>query len=255
MKKEKKGIKKEKIKEEFTEIFEVEKDGKEEIVKKTVIEDGKQEINHSSIKAEREEKAPSREQLTKEKKTLRDILIVMGVFVVLFLAVYSMIYFTKHFTYYGITSEVVQQGALTLHRIAIPVTYQGAQAEYNFYLRTNPRVLANVPFNGEILVKKDMVIDMTEDFNCDGDGIIAVANLLKLYNIIGVNVIRDENASCDFTGKYMFLKITSGNETKIDQFGPICYRMTINNCEILKGTEKFMLETFVKLNERLREAS
>ncbi len=238
MKKGTKGTKKEKVKEEFTEIFEIEKDGKEEIVRKTVIE---------------EEKTPSKDQLRKEKKTLRDILIVMACFVALFLAFYLMIYLSKHFTYNGITSEVVQQGALKLYRIAIPVTYNGKPADYSFYLRNDPRALAKVPFNGEILVKKDMVLDMTEDFNCNGDGIIAVANLLKLYNVIGANVIKDENASCDPLGQYMFLEITKGNETKINQFGPICYRISIKDCEILKGTEKFMLETFVELNNRLKE--
>jgi hypothetical protein len=199
------------------------------------------------------EEAVAEEQIQKEKGIFKGVIIVMIGFVLLFLAVYALVYSSKHFSYNGITAEAVKEGTLTFYKISMPVTYNGKLADYNFYLRKSPWVLSKIPFKGTVLVKKDMVIDMTEDFKCDGDGIIAIANLLKLYNVIGTSVIKDENASCDPAGRYMFVKITKGNETRIDQFGPVCYKISVKDCEILEGTERFMLETFAELKSRLKE--
>ncbi len=81
---EKKRRKKEKkeIKEEIPEIFEIEKDGE----KKTIEVYGKEE-----------EKPSSKEQIKKENKIFRNVIIVMIGLVLMFLAVYIIIYFSKHF--------------------------------------------------------------------------------------------------------------------------------------------------------------
>ena len=92
-----------------------------------------------------------------------------------------------------------------------------------------------------------MVIESEEGFNCDGRGIIAVKNLITLYDVVGIDVLKDETASCPEGEEYMFVRIQNGNETSIEQFAPSCYNININNCEILEGTERFMIETFVEL--------
>ena len=47
----------------------------------------------------------------------------------------------------------------------------------------------------------------------------------------------------------MFLSIGPGETIEIMQTGKACYEMKVSNCEILKVTEKFLIETFVKVNE------
>ena len=126
--------------------------------------------------------------------------------------------------------------------------YQGKEIPYNIYLRNDPRKL-NVPVDNKINFKENMVINMTEDFNCNGDGIIALANLVKLSELMDIRVIKDPNASCDAEGRYMFVQIQEGDETSIEQFGPACYNLNINNCEILEVTEQLMLEIFFRFNE------
>ena len=49
----------------------------------------------------------------------------------------------------------------------------------------------------------------------------------------------------------MFVKLQEANKTSIEQVGPACYNININNCEILEGTERFMIETFVEINKKL----
>jgi hypothetical protein len=92
---------------------------------------------------------------------------------------------------------------------------------------------------------------MEKDFKCEGKGIIAIQNLLNLYKFIGITVMSDENATCDPEAKYTFIQILEGSETKIEQTGQSCYNIYINNCEILEGTEKLMIETFANVNKAI----
>ena len=73
--------------------------------------------------------------------------------------------------------------------------------------------------------------------------------MVNLYDLLGTKVIRDETAGCDAAGRYIFLQIEAGNETRVEQSWGSCYRIIINECEILEGTERFMLETFIEVNE------
>lgn len=235
--------KKEIKKDEVSEIFKIEDGGKEKIIKTHI------------MKEEKEEK-PSKEQINKENKIFRNIILVLAGFILMFLIVYLIIYYINHFEVEGVKFEIVKMGSLTLYKTSVPVMYQGKKADYNFYLRTNPKLLKNTEFNGDLSVKENMVINMSEDFNCNGDGVIAIANLLNLYKLIGTNVIKDENAGCDdIYGRYVFLNIKNGDETRIVEYGlkGACYNLNVNNCEILKVTEKFMLESFIKINKLKKE--
>ncbi len=226
-----------KIKGEVCEVFEVDKDGKEKIVR---ICDLKEDA-----------KPATKKEIDRENKLLRNILIAIGLFVLIFIVFYMIINNTKHFEYKGV-KFVIDKEAIegkTLYRTSLPVIHRGEEVPYNFYLRNDPRKLANIGFNGEIIMAKNAVINMTEDFNCDGDDIIGVANLVKLYEVFGINVIKDDNATCDSEGRYLFIRIQSGNKTNIEKTDPVCYDLNVNNCEILDVTERMMLETFIKFNE------
>ena len=122
--------------------------------------------------------------------------------------------------------------------------------QYNFYLRNDPRDLKkDVDFVGEIQFAETMVLNSSNDFHCDGDGIISIANVAQLYQILGVEVIQDSNATCDSEGRYLFLNLNDANETSVVQTGPGCYEFSISNCEILEATERYMVETFIEINE------
>ncbi|MCK5624696.1 hypothetical protein KAI04_02550 [Candidatus Pacearchaeota archaeon] len=230
--------KKKAVKKEVTEIVKIEKDGKE----KTKIFHGKEEIKHAS-----------KDQIKRQKKQLNIILSILGLFILLFALVLFINYKTAHFTYEGVKFEIVKEGNLVFYNTAFPIYSEDGEkiSNYNFYIRNNPKKLEKVPFIGELSLSENMVINMTGNFDCNGDGVIAIANIVNLYNFLGTEVIKDEEAGCDATGKYVFLQIEAGNETKVEQFWNTCYKITINECEILEGTERFMLETFVEINKIL----
>lgn len=222
----------------FYEFFDIGKKGKE----KTVKVEGFENI----------EKKPNRKQIKEENKILRNILILIGIIAVLFLSGYLIINNIRTFEYQGVNFETVnfcdKKPCLILYQTSLPVNYNGKKADYNFYLRKDPRKL-NVSFDGKLNLIQKMVIDSTESFNCNGDGIIAMANLVKLYGVIGGKVIKNDTLKCDPSGNYMFLQVRKGNKTSIEQFGTACYNLNVNNCEILEVTERFMIETFSKVNK------
>lgn len=202
------------------------------------------------------EKKVSKGQIKEENKILRNIFILIGGFLLLILIGYLIIDNVKNIEYRGISFKTVQfcdaEPCLILYQTTFPVISKGKLAEYNIYLRNNPKKLDNIVFDGEINLFENMVINSTGDFNCDGDGIIAVANLVQFYELMGTNVFKNETAACDNENRYVFLQIQEGNETKIEQIGESCYNININNCEILEGTERFLIESFIKVNEEIK---
>ncbi|MEK6844952.1 MAG: hypothetical protein AABX44_01725 [Nanoarchaeota archaeon] len=193
---------------------------------------------------------PGKTQMEQERKQLRNVLLGIGIFVILIVLAVFFINSIKSFEYKEIKFNIVREGNLIFYNTKIALFNEKGEQymNYNFFLRNDPRKL-NVDFNGELELKKLVLINSEEEFNCDGDGIIAVANLRQLYDVLGAKVIKDENATCDSEGRYMYINLKEGEETKIEQTGTACYDILINNCEILEGTEKFMVETFAKINE------
>ena len=124
--------------------------------------------------------------------------------------------------------------------------YNGSLRQYNFYLYSDPRIIERkVPFNGSIVIvpQSTVILNITGNLNCNGDGIIAVANLNTLYSLIG-KVTKDSNATCDSSGRYIFINIQNSSETSIQEIAPACYNINVNNCQILAGVERYMTQTF-----------
>ena len=198
---------------------------------------------------DKKKKKKSKKPLKKESKsqTLKIIIIVCVVILVLILAAYFYINSMRTYTYQNVNFETVQEGNLILYQTSILVNYQGSIVPYNFYLRTNPRELKKVEFDtSEFELMKNTVINFEKEFDCDGYAIIAIANLAKLHEVLDINLVRDENATCD--ERYLYLNLKEGEETEIEQIDENCYNIVVDDCEILKATERIMLEMFIEYN-------
>lgn len=195
------------------------------------------------------EESPKKSDIKKENRILRNIFISIGIFILVLLIIIFVARTATNFKYKGVKFDIVKEGKLILYHTSFPVIYNGTNNMYNIFLRNDPRELeGKIPAKGTLLSLDDTVINITQEFDCNGDEVIAIANLVNLYNAIGKNIMRDENASCDSLGRYMYLQIQPGNETNIEMFGPNCYNININNCEILEGTERFILGMLVKIH-------
>jgi hypothetical protein len=204
----------------------------------------KKEVDEEKIKKEKETK--------KQEKILKNVLIGIGVLFLIVVFFYLVLYSTTNFGYEGIKFKIIKEGKLVFYNTAFALVNQDGErvGDYNFFIRNDPRELGElVPFNGTLFIADDAVLNFSENLSCGGDEIIAIANLQKPFQVMGVNVIRDEKADCDVFGRYMYINIAEGDETKVEQFGPACYNVTFKDCEILEATERLMLEIFVRLNE------
>ncbi len=193
------------------------------------------------------------------KKTLLWILIVMVTIIALFVAAYFYTQAQIHFNYKGIEFEAVNEGTK-----ADPlIFYQtntiliGSDGEpFGFRIRTKPSELKKVPFenveNFE-LMKIGGFSFGNNTFNCEGDGVIAMANVYRLFQKTGMQMITDENASCDSQGRYNMFEFVYGDKTEIREIGNHCYEVVVkgseDKCEILPATEKLMVEIYSKYGE------
>lgn len=199
-----------------------------------------------------EPKADNISESENHNKILRNIFLVVGVFTLVFVGTAFYMNSQNNFEYKELNFKRIQQGEITFYNIFYPMYSKVTgkhTADYNFYIRNDPRELEDISFNGNLIMRPNMVLNVLDDFNCEGKGVIAVSNLAKLYSFFGTKVIKDLNATCDDEGRYMFVQVLKGNETRIEKTGPVCYNIYVKDCEILEGTERFMLETFLETNK------
>ncbi len=236
MGKDKKKKEEKETKEKVCEIFKVEKNGE-----KTIKTCGTEET-----------KAVAKGQIKSENKILRNFLIWLGILIFVFILVFLIINSMKHFEYSGVSFSIIKEGEVIFYHTSFPM-YSPITGkyipEYNIYLRNDPRKLENIPFEGEMNLRERLVLNSTESFSCGGHGGIAGYNFQQILGAVGIKVIKDPNATCDSQGRYMFVQIQPGDITSIEQFGPACYNLNVNNCEILKVTEKFIIETLIEINK------
>lgn len=196
-----------------------------------------------------------KEDYTEESKRQNRILTWVLVFVVVVIA--SAVFVNnykesqKEFEYNGFNFTVLDEGDVRFYHTSF-IIYNIKQVEnslpvrnevnYNVYLRKDPRKVEKISFNGKMNKMEMMVLNDSGEFNCEGDGVIAIVNMNQILNAIGTKVIRDDNATCDEQGRYMFVNIQGGDKTSVEQYGPSCYNINVDRCEILEGTERFVLE-------------
>lgn len=187
----------------------------------------------------------SKKIVKQENKQLLAFFIGIFIFAVIFI---SIIFFSQSFSEFkhrNTEYKIIQEGNLIFYNTFFKV-YEGNRhvSDYNFYIRNDPRKLTKeVPFEGSYTLLENMIINTDESLACEGDGAIAIANLANVNRFFGVNVTGQDSV-CDVSGSYTYLSIIPGEETKVEENSKNCYKITINNCEILKGTERFIVESF-----------
>lgn len=226
--------KKKKETEKVDEVFEITKNNKtKEIVKKAEVN-----LKHAT-----------KQQKDYQGKVLNWVL--AGVIIVLIFFILSVFFINnlKTIDYKGIKFEKEKAGNVMFYKTSFLVFRNNTNLTYNLYLRTDPRTFDKINFNGTMHAKQIVVLNSTNSLNCNGDGIIALANIYQLFPYIGLELLKDPNATCDNQDRYMFVNIINSSQTSIEQTGKSCYQINVNNCEILAGTEKFMIEVLLKRKE------
>ena len=218
----------------------------------------KEEYMENKEEAEKKQENGLEESKT-QNKILKRIFIAMGVFVVVILIAVYGISSLASFKYKGVDFKMIKEGDLIFYQTSIPVGYTDkitgdvVSADYNFYLRNDPRKLEKqVPIvGGNVTFKKNMVLELTtENLYCQGDWMIGLQNSINLYNLLGFNLTAENETVAYLPPEnYMFIIIKEANQTNINKIGETTYEMNVNNCEVLAAFERLMVEAFVKCKE------
>lgn len=207
--------------------------------------------NKSEIKTEK----PKSHAFSKESKSVILVLVIALVFVGFALTINYLRTRSNIIDYRGVDFAMEKTGRLVLYHTQIPYYAKDSKIKYNFWIRNNPKVLEkNIEFEGKMYVRQIIVLNMTgSDFQCDGDGIIAIANLKQLYEVLGAQVVIDPTATCETeypeTPRYVYVNIQAGEKSWIEQVSKACYTIHVKDCEILPATERYMTETFVAMKD------
>ncbi|MBU1252407.1 MAG: hypothetical protein KJ905_03650 [Nanoarchaeota archaeon] len=158
------------------------------------------------------------------------------------------------FEYKGVNfTEVIfcdAKPCLTTYNTKLPVLLDGERAEYNFYFRNDARKLeSQVPFEGEINLKNEMNMEITYGLACEGYSSVAMDTFGRVFDVLKVKVNAGEDMTCKPASEKMYVTIQEGDETVVEQTGDSCYTINIKGCEILKGTERFLVEVLAEVNK------
>ena len=94
-----------------------------------------------------------KEDAVSQNRELKRILIILGSVFAVFLLSFFIINSAKNFEYKGVEYTKMKEGKITFYNTAFPMysSITGKHfADYNIYLRNDPRGLEKIPFEGEI---------------------------------------------------------------------------------------------------------
>ncbi len=185
--------------------------------------------------------------------------------------------FINKFDYHGLTFQKTQLGQIEFYSTKFPVVTGTGQVtgEYAVNLRNDPRELADIPL--EVDDDKIVFNVIKENFKdvyaptyitinpfmeaCDDSG-IALLTLSGFIRDSGPKVhsaVTDKAYAKDnnLTQKWCYglntvFVITDGEETKISQIQPYCYKLEFKDCEILEVSEKAVLNFLEQYADRFQ---
>jgi len=207
----------------------------------------KKQTNISKKKEELENKRSENQ----ENKILKMIFSIVGLVVLLIAGIYFYTQSQINFTYKNIEFQKTKIGEIDFYETKTLATADDGSL-FGFRLRTKPSVLENIPFENvdelRLMKVNGYTYEDNKTFDCEGDGVIAMANLQRLFSKQGMSVLRDPNSGCDSEGRYNYFTLKYGSATEINEIGPNCYEIVIQGndaqCQILPATEKLMVELY-----------
>jgi len=212
------------------------------------IKDSKGNTKEKLLPFAEEEKKILPEEEKNQEKILYYFFIAIGIFFILGLLLFYVSNSSKSFSYKGIKFNIIKQGKITFYNTQFHKSFGKKNTNYNIFLRNDPRILGKIPFKGGLNFSHLLFVNVGKNLACNGDGTIAIANMAQIFGFMGTKLVTVDNSNetCDKSGRYLFAKVQSSNRTDVEEFAPNCYDLNVKNCEVLKPTEKFTLEYYLK---------
>ena len=214
------------------------------------------------LKKEVKKKKSTKKKKDKSNFLIKVVVIAAVLIIAVILAGYFYVQSQKYFSYKGIDFKTTKIGEdeniiLFYETLTLLESNDGENAPFGFRIRTKPSELKKVEFENledfNLMTLNAYSYDPEYEFTCGGYGAIGMQNLMRTFSKMGSQLILDPNATCDDQGRYNYFYLKYGEETAIKQTGERCYDIIIEgndeSCDILKATEKLMVEMFVKYRD------
>jgi hypothetical protein len=166
--------------------------------------------------------------------------------------------------YEGLTFTKEKVGNIPVYHYFYYFTSQGELIKYNLFLRNDPRE-NNVPVEGSEIIYEGgkfvyLTLNTTGIDKCE-QSVIAVADLSKFithnqFTVKSGTLIPEEASedqdyiTCENRPDRPVISIIEGEETKIT-IEDYCYTISVANCDIMKATEKFKLQSVLDAKKRV----
>ncbi len=185
--------------------------------------------------------------------------------------------FINKFRYINLDFQKTQLGDMNFYSTKIPVanSLNEVIGTFSMNFRNDPRKLEDMKIIKTTTVPifiKDRVVYISPgkiERNCVESiaATLTLSGFLRQFAQMNVSAgISDKKVAeeanfpyitCANTKKNTVIEVLEGNETKIEQISPDCYRIEYKDCEIMKVSEKFILmilegymDSFMKTFER-----
>ena len=209
----------------------------------------------------KENKTEDLEKLSGEKQNSYIKYLMFGMIVIL-LIILAFAFKPKEktrFGYLGMEFERVMFDKIPLYQTSVQsinrVTGEATGQNYIIYFRNDPRKLEHIPIIGRIRLTREVVIALDKSIteaNCL-NSTLAALNMGQFMNAAGIKALRgttnltengEENlnyASCELSDNISVIITEAGNKTEIVQESTNCYKIRVNNCQVVEATEKFLI--------------
>jgi len=233
------------------------------MAKKKEVKKHKKTSENLEIKEEEKPQVQKKETKQKQNRQVIWAIILMTCLILIIIGVPIIkSNFINKFRYINLNFQKTQLGDMYFYSTMIPVvdSSNNILGTFSMNFRNDPRKLDDINFKKTTSVPvfiKDKAVYISPgkiERNCveSSAATLTLSGFLRQFAQLNVSAgisdkkIAEENnfpyISCINTKKNTVIEIVEGNETKIEQISPECYRLEYKDCEIMKVSEKFILE-------------
>ncbi|MFH1500649.1 MAG: hypothetical protein ABIE22_01760 [archaeon] len=211
-----------------------------------------------------------------EKKQTTQLKVIVTMMILLFVSIVALALVfdgMKTFEYGGLEFKKVAYGELQLYHARMPMADITGRviANYNLYLRNDPRDLSYIPIEEDIELLGNTVISVDESIEKCKDNYRVIAQLAEFlasadikaeFALTNKNLAKEQGlnyATCQesefaelqigeggvdvHAKKRSILILREGNESSISRGAENCYVLSISSCENVKVVERFIVAT------------
>ena len=237
----------------------------------SLLEDKKEEVN-----GEKEKSSNKDIEKIQEGQLKWAVILMASIILIIVIVPFVNVNFINKFDYHGLTFQKTQLGEIEFYSTKFPVVLGTGQVvgEYAVNLRNDPREIEDIEVRATyneikfryyenedggigyypVYVSLDPHMEVCED---SGIAMLTLSGFLKDSGLqVGSasmnKTYAEENdllyKRCEEESTVIL--VTQGNENKVTEIGETCFEIRFKDCDILKVTERFVLNVLEQYGER-----